>query len=82
MTHDLVIRGGSIVDGIGGEPTRGDMAVDAGRITAIGNIAEKGNQEFDAGGMMETVEDIPRETIMAGGRGEGDDSIHQRRAWA
>ena len=39
------------------------------------------DREFLAG-MMETVEDIPRETIMAGGRGEGDDSIHQRRAWA
>ena len=36
MTHELVIRGGYIVDGLGGEPTPGDVAVDNGLITAVG----------------------------------------------
>ncbi len=123
MSHQLVIRGGSVVDGLGGEPTTGDVAIDDGNITAVGKIDDKGDREFDAAGltvtpgfidmhthldaqigwdpdltplswhgvttaligncgvafapckpedrqklagMMETVEDIPRETIMQG----------------
>ncbi len=38
MAHDLVIRGGLIVDGLGGEPTPGDVAVDAGTIVAVGPV--------------------------------------------
>lgn len=33
---DLVIRGGQIIDGSGGEPTTGDVAIDAGRIVEVG----------------------------------------------
>ncbi|HAQ21997.1 MAG TPA: hypothetical protein DCR10_00480, partial [Acidimicrobiaceae bacterium] len=34
--HDLLIRGGWIVDGTGAERRRADMVVDSGRITTIG----------------------------------------------
>ena len=36
--HDLVIRGGTVVDGSGDEPREADVAVDAGRIAAVGSV--------------------------------------------
>lgn len=50
MTHDIVIRGGEIVDGTGAEAAPGDVAVDNGVITQIGVVDGKGNQEIDAKG--------------------------------
>ena len=35
--HDLVIRGGTVVDGTGGPPRTADVAVDDGIITAVGD---------------------------------------------
>lgn len=52
MAHDSVIRGGSIVDGTGREPYRGDLGIDGGLITAVGTVAGRGRQEIDARGMM------------------------------
>ena len=49
--HDLVIRGGTIVDGNGGAPYRGDVAIDGDRITALGEAPGKGRQEIDADGL-------------------------------
>ena len=54
MAHDLVIRGGHLVDGTGQEPTRGDLAIDDGRITALGTVEESGTREIDAEGHMVT----------------------------
>ena len=54
MTHDLVIRGGSIVDGTGSAPRTADLAVDDGRVTAIGRIEEPGRTELDADGLLVT----------------------------
>ena len=34
--HDLVIRGATVVDGLGGEPVSADVAVKDGRIAAVG----------------------------------------------
>jgi N-acyl-D-aspartate/D-glutamate deacylase len=48
--HDLVIRGGTIVDGTGRERFEGDVAIDAGRIAAVGSVAERGRRELDAAG--------------------------------
>ncbi|MFI5002144.1 MAG: amidohydrolase family protein, partial [Reyranellales bacterium] len=49
---DTVIRGATIVDGLGHEPRRADLAVTDGRITAIGDIKQKGAETIDAGGLV------------------------------
>ena len=38
MPHDVVIRNGSVVDGSGPEPYWADVAVDDGRIVAVGHV--------------------------------------------
>jgi N-acyl-D-aspartate/D-glutamate deacylase len=52
--YDLVIRGGTIVDGSGAEPFEGDVAVTGGRIAAIGPKLAAGREEIDAGGRIVT----------------------------
>jgi N-acyl-D-aspartate/D-glutamate deacylase len=54
MAHDLVIRGGLLVDGLGGEPTPGDVAVDGGTIVAVGPVTGRGAEEIDATGLLVT----------------------------
>jgi N-acyl-D-amino-acid deacylase len=54
MGHDVVIRNGTIVDGLGGEPYPGDIAVTNGFIVAVGAIDEHGAREIDATGMIVT----------------------------
>jgi len=48
---DLVIRGAIIVDGLGHEPRRADLAVKNGKISAIGEIKNKGAETIDADGL-------------------------------
>ena len=50
--HDLVIRGGTVVDGNGGRPFLADVAVDGGVVTAIGRDAGRGRREVDADGAV------------------------------
>ena len=50
MAHDLVIRGGSVVDGTGAAAFAGDVAIDGQTITAVGEVAESGRREIDAEG--------------------------------
>ena len=50
--HDLVIRNGTIVDGTGDAPFQGDIAIDDGRIVAIGRIEAEGRETIDAEGMV------------------------------
>jgi len=50
--HDTVIRGGTIVDGSGGQPYTGDLAIDNGRISAVGGKAGPGHREIDADGLL------------------------------
>jgi N-acyl-D-aspartate/D-glutamate deacylase len=54
MSHELVIRGGNVVDGLGGEPRRADVAIDDGKISAVGKVEDKANREFDADGLTVT----------------------------
>lgn len=54
MTHDIVIRGGSIVDGTGSGPVLGDVAMTNGIITAVGKVEGDGKQEIDATNHMVT----------------------------
>ena len=51
---DLVIRGGLVVDGTGGEPFEADVGVDDGRIAAIGKGLGRGAEEIDAKGKLVT----------------------------
>jgi N-acyl-D-aspartate/D-glutamate deacylase len=52
---DLVIRGGTIVDGSGGEPFESDIVVSGGKITAIEpRTAQQGADEIDANGRIVT----------------------------
>jgi len=50
--HDLVIRGGTVVDGTGGARFVADVAVDGGIITAVGHISAQGREEIDAKGKI------------------------------
>src|ERR1700744_718595 len=51
---DLVIRGGTIADGQGGNLFEADIAVSNGRITEVGKVARKGKEEIDARGKLVT----------------------------
>ena len=51
---DLVIRGGTIADGLGSELHEGDVAVSGGRIVEVGRVAAKGAEEIDAKGKLVT----------------------------
>ncbi len=53
MSHQLVIRGGTVVDGTGTAPFVADVAIDDGRITAVGTVdAEGADEVIDATGML------------------------------
>jgi N-acyl-D-aspartate/D-glutamate deacylase len=52
--HDIVIRGGTIVDGTGRKAFSGDVAIEGGRIAAVGGKQGPGRREIDAGGLMVT----------------------------
>ncbi len=49
--HDLVIRGGNVVDGTGAAGFVGDVAVTNGVVTAIGIVKGAGRREVDATGL-------------------------------
>ncbi len=51
---DLVIRGGTNVDGSGGPRFTGDVAVNDGWIVAVGNVEGRGQEEIDAKGLLVT----------------------------
>src|SRR6266478_2320298 len=52
--HDIVIRGGTIVDGTGQKAFTGDGAVEGGRVTAIGGKAGPARREIAADGLLVT----------------------------
>ncbi len=52
--HDLVIRGGSVVDGTGAPRRLADVAIDDGRISAVGDVPGAGRREIDARGLLVT----------------------------
>ena len=47
-----MIRGGTVVDGTGAPGRTADVAVDGGRITAVGEVDERGAREVDADGLL------------------------------
>src|SRR5258708_2742893 len=54
MSFDLVIRGGTVVDGSGKARYAADVGVSQGRIASIGRIRERGREEIDAAGCVVT----------------------------
>jgi N-acyl-D-amino-acid deacylase len=54
ISYDIVIRNGLIVDGLGGEPFIGDVAVQGGLISAVGMVEGTGAKEIDATGLLVT----------------------------
>ena len=52
--HDLVVRGGIVVDGTGAPRRLADVAVDGETITGIGTAIGRGRREIDARGMLVT----------------------------
>jgi N-acyl-D-aspartate/D-glutamate deacylase len=50
--YDLVVRGGLIYDGTGGEAFEGDVAVKDGKVAAVGQVSGAGAEEIDAGGKI------------------------------
>src|SRR5580658_3943481 len=50
--YDLVVRGGLVYDGQGGEPFEADVAVKDGLIAAVGQVSGAGAEEIDATGQI------------------------------
>ena len=54
QAYDLVIRGGTIVDGSGAPGVPGDVAIRDGWIVATGKVEGAGKEEIDARGLLVT----------------------------
>jgi N-acyl-D-amino-acid deacylase len=52
--HDLVIRGGTVVDGTGRPPFTADVAIDGGLVSAVGRVSVGGVETIDADGLIVT----------------------------
>ncbi|MGH8761216.1 MAG: N-acyl-D-amino-acid deacylase family protein, partial [Burkholderiales bacterium] len=52
--HDLVIRGGIVIDGTGAPRRIADVAIDGETITGVGTEIGRGRREIDARGMLVT----------------------------
>jgi len=51
---ELVVRGGTLVDGTGTPARTADVAIDGGRIVEVGQVSAKGDREIDADGALVT----------------------------
>jgi N-acyl-D-amino-acid deacylase len=54
MTPDLVVRNGTVFDGLGSPGVAADVAVHGGKIADIGRISSSGQREIDASGKYVT----------------------------
>jgi N-acyl-D-amino-acid deacylase len=52
--HDLVIRGGTVVDGTGDPPFTADIAIDGGIVTEVGRVDGPARRTLDADGLLVT----------------------------
>lgn len=51
QTYDMVIRNGTLYDGSGKVPYRGDVGIKNKKIVAVGKVPGRGQQEIDAKGL-------------------------------
>ena len=76
--YDVIIRGGSVYDGLGNPPIRADVALNDDRIARIGDLREfNGTLEVDADGLAVAPRFInmlswANETLIEDGRGMSD----------
>ena len=52
--HDLVIRGGRVVDGTGAKAASADIAVEGGRIVEVGRVSGAARRTLEADGRLVT----------------------------
>jgi len=52
--YDIVIRGGTVLDGSGGDPFVADVGLRDGRIERVGTVLGLGREEIDATGLLVT----------------------------
>jgi N-acyl-D-amino-acid deacylase len=78
IVHDVVIRHGLLVDGTGGAPRAGDLALDGDKITAVGDLGDAhGRREIDAAGLAVAPGFInmlshSEESLIEDGRSQGE----------
>ncbi len=53
-SYDLIVRNGTVIDGTGSEPRDTDVAIQDGRIVAVGRLVGSGREEIDARGLAVT----------------------------
>ena len=51
MAFDLIIRGGTVVDGTGAPPVTADVAVDGDRLAEVGRVAGRARRALAAAGL-------------------------------
>lgn len=77
-TYDVIIGGGTVYDGLGGEPTIADVGLRGDTIAKIGDLsAAKGRREVDAAGLAVAPGFInmlswATESLLADGRSQSD----------
>jgi len=52
--HELIVRGGTLVDGTGAEPRIADVAIDGGVITEVGGVTDSATRTIEADGLLVT----------------------------
>jgi N-acyl-D-aspartate/D-glutamate deacylase len=52
--HDLIIRGGTVLDGTGAPGRTADVAVDGQTVSTVGRVAGTAEREIDADGLLVT----------------------------
>ncbi|MBE2200343.1 MAG: D-aminoacylase [Anaerolinea sp.] len=76
-TYDILIRNGLIVDGSGGEPFFGDVAIQGDMIAAVGKVTGNGRRTINADGQAISPGFInmmcwANESLIADGRSQSD----------
>jgi len=54
MAHDLIIRGGTVIDGTGSPARTADVAIDGTTVVEVGRVRDQAHREIDADGLLVT----------------------------